>query len=58
METICNIILKEKWNRKVFIQDTIKLVLKCLKYDFIKNIVNEDNELKNKLVDLSSKEQK
>ena len=58
VETLCNMILKEKWNRQILIQDTIKLVLKCAKNDSIKIIAREDNELKNKLEDELNKEQK
>ena len=43
-QKICNIIIKEKWGRLCLVKDAIKLILKCLKSDFIKNIIDNKND--------------
>ena len=45
-EKVCNLILKEKWNYKLFLRDAIKLIYSYLDYNFIclipaYNITNE-----------------
>ena len=45
-ERVCNLILKEKWNYKLFLRDAIKLIYSYLDYNFIclipaYNITNE-----------------
>jgi len=41
-------ILKEKWNRQLFIKDIITLLIKSLDYNFLNNIIKED-EIKSKI---------
>ena len=41
-ENLCKNILEKKWNRQLLIKDIITLIIKTLKYNFINNIINED----------------
>lgn len=41
-ENLCKYILEKKWNRKLSIKDIIILIIKSLKYNFINNIIKED----------------
>ena len=53
VEKICNLIVKEKWNRLFLIKDSIRLIIKCLNKNFIKNIIdNKDNEMMEKINEL------
>ena len=47
-ENLCKNILKEKWNRQLFIKDIITLFIKTLRYNFVNNIIKED-EIKGKI---------
>ena len=55
-EKVCNLILKEKWNHKLFIRDAIKLIYDYLDYNFINNmsIYSIVNELLDRIKDLES----
>ena len=45
--------MKEKWNRLFLIKDSIRLIIKCLNNNFIKNIIDDkDNEMKEKINEL------
>ena len=48
VEKLGNIIIKENWNKKFLINDILKLISNCLKYNFISIIDNIKNELKEK----------
>jgi len=47
-KNFCQNILKEKWNRQLFIKDIITLLIKSLNYNFLNNIIKED-EIKSKI---------
>ena len=55
-EKVCNLILEDKWNHKLFIRDAIKLIYDYLDYNFINNmsIYSIVNELLDRIKDLES----
>ena len=49
IENICNLIIKEKWNRKVLLKNILNLISKYFEYNFIYNMSNREEELLEKI---------